>query len=104
MNAAFAADTAAIFAGPLATDGLYKVGGAGIGTDIRAICSLPDMVADFGTARFASETAVFLVPVASVADPAEGDELEFSFGSFAVQGSPQRDPRRLWWRIEARAI
>lgn len=104
MNEAFVADTAAIFAGPLATDGLYKAGGAGAGTPIRAICSLPDVTTDFAAGRFASETAVFLVLVSAVADPAEGDLLEFAFGSFEVQGMPQRDPRRLRWRIEARTL
>jgi len=100
MNEAFAADTAAIFAGQLATDCTYSAAG-GPPVAVRVICSLPDMVAEFASGRFASETAVFLVPVASIPEPASGDVLTFEFGSFTVQGSPRRDPRRLWWRIEA---
>lgn len=103
MNSAFAADTAAIFAGPLATPAVWRPAAAPEFA-VRVIAAVGDAIVDFDRARLATGTGVFLVPVASVSAPQSGDRLIIDGMEFVVQGSPRRDPRRLWWRIEARPV
>ncbi|MBP9047908.1 MAG: hypothetical protein KBF85_06505 [Tabrizicola sp.] len=102
MSDVFAADTAAIFQGPLAVDATY-LPQVGLGYDIRCILQDPDQVLDYGSARFASATSVFLVPLAVVEDPVAGDSILIGDVTYVIQGQPLRNSRRLWWRIEARA-
>lgn len=100
MNPAFAADTAAIFQGPLSVEAQYTPTG-GSAVPIRCIPELPDAMVDYGQSRLTSQTASFLIQVAAVAAPREGDQIEASFGTYIVQGVPKRNSRRLFWRVEA---
>lgn len=103
----FAADTAAIFADVLGADARYTPTG-GSATALRVVPSRPDEVTDFGGARIRSAAATFLVKVADVAAPADGDRLDLlaSDGtvaeSFRVQGKPVRGRNRLYWRVDTR--
>lgn len=99
----FAADTAAIFDGPLAVDATYTpIGGSA--APLRVVASRPDAIADVASSRIRTETAVFLVLVASVADPDRGDliTLTETGESFVVQGRPARPRNRLYWRVDTR--
>lgn len=100
MSAIFAAHTAAIFNGPLAVDAVYTPDG-GEGAEVRAIPVLGDPRTSFNAGTFVRDSAVFLVATAAVANPAEGDTITVDGSDYRVQGAPERDERRLHWRIEA---
>lgn len=102
MNPLFAADLAAIFDGPLAVAATYAPA-AGGSFATRVMPSMPDEELTFGRGAISTSTGVFLVPVAAVGNPQQGDIISIDdVGSFVVQGEPKRNERRLWWRIEAR--
>lgn len=69
---------------------------------VRIIPSRPDETTRFGGASVVSAAATFLVPVATVAAPGEGDKIRWGDTTYLVQGEPVRDPRHLWWTVEAR--
>ncbi len=96
----FAADLAAILQDGLAEDATYTYSGDPP-VAVRVIRSRPDAVASFGASRITSDTAVFLIAVADVAAPTEGDLIVCSGVTYKVQGTPLRDARHLRWTIEA---
>ncbi|MGE5770238.1 MAG: hypothetical protein ACM32G_08120 [Betaproteobacteria bacterium] len=100
---AFAAAVTALFADPnLGVDVIYRTGGAGPGTIIRAIIRQPDRIGTYGETRIATATLMIDVRVSEVAAPAEGDTLEMNGTIYVIQGEPIRDAERLIWTIEAR--
>ncbi|MGE0253500.1 MAG: hypothetical protein AB7N54_15180 [Alphaproteobacteria bacterium] len=74
----------------------------GPSSTVRAIPVRDDDVSAFGETRVHSETALFDVPVADVAEPASGDELLHGGVTYIVQGEPARDAERLVWRLDTR--
>jgi hypothetical protein len=93
-----------LFADPnLGVDVIYRTGGAGPGTIIRAIIRQPDWIGTFGETRIATATLMIDVRVSDVAAPAEGDTIEMNGTIYVIQGEPIRDAERLIWTIEARA-
>lgn len=102
MSAIFAADTAAIFNGPLAVDAVYTPAG-GAAMDVRVVPLIGDATQAWSGGSYVADAGVFLVRIAEIADPSAGATLAVSGGgSFTVQGAPVRDPRGLTWRLEAR--
>ena len=100
---AFATAIDVLFADPnLGVDVIYRTGGAGPGTIIRAIIRQPDRISTFGETRIATATLMIDVRVSEVAAPAEGDTLEMKGTIYVIQGEPIRDAERLIWTIEAR--
>lgn len=97
----FAADTGAIMDGPLGADAIYTPVG-GDPAAIRVIPRQPDVQRDWGETRISRATTTFLLAVADVALPAEGDTIEFDSVTYVVQGAPERDERRLRWTVETR--
>ncbi|MDH2326002.1 hypothetical protein QCN27_03885 [Cereibacter sp. SYSU M97828] len=97
----FAADTAAIFAGPLAAPVLYlpKVGEV---LHIRAIVTAPDDTISFGSSTVSAATTVFMIQTADLANPAAEDRIRHNDVEYVVQGVPRRDSRRLRWMINTR--
>lgn len=101
---AFSAGVAALFADPhLSVSALYRVGGAGAGSAVRVIRSMPDETTNFASARLVVETVLIDVRVADAPDLAEGDTFEIASEVFIIVGAPKRDEDRLAWRAEARA-
>jgi hypothetical protein len=97
----FAADTAAIFDGPLAVDATYTPDG-GSAVAVRIIPSQPDVDLTFGDTRLGSTSSVFKLPVSQIANPVAGDVIVKGGDTFTIQGKPRRNDRRLVWTIEAR--
>src|SRR5512134_1581899 len=101
---AFATAIDVLFADPnLSVDVIYRTGGAGPGTIIRAIIRQPDRIGDFGETRIATATLVIDVRVSEIAAPAEGGMIEMNGTIYVIQGEPIRDAERLTWTMEARA-
>ena len=102
MNA-FAAAIDALFSDPnLATDAVYRAGGADPAVPVRVILRQPDRVGEFGETRIVAGTVLIDVRVSEAAAPAEGDTIAIDGTVHVVQGAPIRDAERLVWTIEAR--
>lgn len=99
------ADTAAIFEDALAVEATYTPGD-GPPAAVRVIPMAPDRIADWRETRIHQASMTFLAPVAALAAPAAGETLAIAAGRFAgtyvIQGAPERDARRLRWRIDVR--
>lgn len=101
MNA-FSAAADAIFADAhMAADAVYTPDG-GAPVTVRVILARPDERADWRDTTIVSATAMVSVRVSEVAAPAVGDTFAIGGSTYTVQGVPERDPRNLVWRIEAR--
>ena len=85
-------------------DALYTPAG-GDPLPVRVIARRPDSIIGFGDTRIHTETAVLELRVAEVADPRPGDQLTVESETFVVQGEPERrDPDRLVWTLDMRAV
>jgi hypothetical protein len=105
MMSVFAAAIDALFADPnLASDAVYRPGGAGPGVRVRIVVRQPDRIGDFGDTRLRTGTMVFDIRVAEIVAPAEGDTIVVDGSSYVIQGEPVRDAERLVWTIEARPV
>ncbi|MGE5509675.1 MAG: hypothetical protein ACM31O_00325 [Bacteroidota bacterium] len=99
---AFAAATDALFADPnIATDAIWRTGGAGAGTAVRVVARRPDQVVGFGDSRAVLPTLLIDVRRSEVAEPASGDTVEFGGDLFEVIAAPIIDSVRLVWTCEA---
>lgn len=96
----FAADTAAILAGPLGVDAVHAPA-AGDPVALRVLPRLGDADMTFGEARIVSDGAQFLVAVADAPAIASGDRLTVDGVAYTVRGAPRRSDRRLWWIVTA---
>ena len=99
----FAADTTAIFAGPLAVAAIYNPVGGG-SSAVRIIRRMADATREFGGGRFASDTITILVATAAASSLQEGDQFVLDDMTLEVRGAPLRDGHRLYWRAEARQV
>ena len=88
----------------LATDAIYRPGGAGGGTTVRVTRRSPDRTAPFGEGRFVTDTNVIDVRVSEVATLDAGDTFQIGAEIYAVQGEPLRDSERLVWSAEVRLL
>ncbi len=101
-------DPAADLAAIASVDGLFraavwKVGGAGSGTNIRALVRRPDQVTEWGASRLASPTTTVIVPVALAPTLAAGDTVTMPDATvYTITGEPIRDPQQAIWRCEVR--
>jgi hypothetical protein len=99
---AFAVATDALFADPnIATDAIWRAGGAGIGTAVRVVTRRPDQVVGFGDSRAVLPTLLIDVRRSEVAEPASGDTVEIDGDLFEVIAAPIIDSVRLVWTCEA---
>ena len=102
---AFAFATDMMFADPnMAVDAVYRAGGTGASLPCRIILSAPDAVAEFNAGRFVVDTVIVAVRTSQVPALAIGDTLEVGGETMQVFGEPQRDPMRLVWKAQARAL
>ncbi len=99
---AFAVATDALFADPnIATDAIWRAGGAGTGTAVRVVTRRPDQVVGFGDSRAVLPTLLVDVRRSEVAEPASGDTVEIDGDLFEVIAAPIIDSVRLMWTCEA---
>jgi hypothetical protein len=72
---------------------------------VRVIARRPDAIVGFGETRIHAETATFELRTSEVASPRPGDQLIVDGQTFVIQGEPERrDPDRLVWSLDARAV
>ena len=88
----------------LASDAIYRPGGAGGGVTVRVTRSSPDRAAPFGEGRFVNDTNLIDVRVSEVAVLDQGDTFQIGAEIYAVQGEPLRDGERLVWSAEVRPV
>ena len=88
----------------LASDAIYRPGGAGSGTGCRAVLSAPDQVANFGDTRFVADTIILSLRVADAPALSAIDTVEIGGAIYRIQGEPTRDATRLVWKAEAREL
>ena len=69
---------------------------------IRIIRRAPDLITEFGAARFVSDTTMVDVRVSDLPDPRTGDLIVIGADSFTIQGEPVRDRERLIWTLDLR--
>jgi hypothetical protein len=102
MTGAFASALDALFADPnLGRDAVYIADGKAP-VLVRVVARRADAIADFGDARFWSETTRIDLRVAEVAHPRPGDRIEIDGDAFLIQGEPVRDRERLVWTVDLR--
>ena len=100
---AFAAALDDLFADPnIARTAIYRPGGVGDGTPVRAVARRPDREFEFGDITLHTGTALFEVRVSEVSNPSEGDSITLDGETFVVQGEPTRDAERLVWTLDTR--
>ncbi len=88
----------------LASDAVYRAGGIGPGTAIRAARRAPDDLASFGEARFVTSTVILELLVAAAPDLAAGDRIQIGAVIYEVRAEPIRDAERLIWTAEVREL
>jgi hypothetical protein len=102
MMDAFAVATDALFADPnIATDAIWRAGGAGSGVLVRAITRRPDQVVSFGDSRAVLPALLIDVRRSQVDEPASGDTVEIGTAVFDIIGTPVLDSFSLVWTCEA---
>lgn len=102
---AFAVATDALFADPnIATDAIWRAGGAGAGTAVRVVTRRPDQVVGFGDSRAVLPTLLIDVRRSEVAEPASGDTVEIDGELFELIATPVRDRLGLVWTCEATKV
>lgn len=95
----------AIFADAnMASDAIYRVGGLGVGTTVRAIRRAPDRAATFGDGRFLTDTVLLDVRVVDAPSLNMGDTLEIGGVVYEVRAEPMRDTERLIWTAEVKEL
>jgi hypothetical protein len=98
----FIVATDALFADPnIATDAIWRAGGAGAGTAVRVVTRHPDRVVGFGDSRAVLPTLLVDVRRSEVAEPASGDTVEIDGELFEIIAAPIIDSARLVWTCEA---
>jgi hypothetical protein len=85
----------------LASDALWRVGGAGDGIAVRVIRKSPDRIVGFGDSRAVMPSILVDVRTAEVALPAAGDTVEIAGSVFDIIADPTADTLRLVWSCEA---
>lgn len=88
----------------MASDALYRAGGAGDGDPVRVIKRAPDRITNFSDGRYVSDSVLIDVRLSQVSALAPGDTFEISGVIYEVRGEPVRDSERLVWAAEARAL
>lgn len=102
---AFDLAASAIFADAnMASDAIYRVGGQGVGTTVRAIRRAPDRAATFGDGRFLTDTVLLDVRVIEAPSLNAGDTLEIGGVVYEVRTEPMRDSERLIWTAEVKEL
>jgi len=72
---------------------------------VRVIARRPDQILGFEETRIHAETATFEVRASEVANPRPDDQVIVDGQTFVIQGEPERrDPHRLVWSLDARAV
>ena len=98
---AFTAALAVLFTDPnLSTPALYQQMGIGPEVAIRVMRRSPDRMVEFSAARLVSDSVVLDVRISDCPELAAGDRFEIAGEIFVVQGTPQRDRKRLVWTAE----
>ena len=83
-------------------DAVYTPIATGTPVDIKVIPSRPDEVITFQETAVLSESNIFDVQVADIAQPLEDDELEINGAKYIVQSARIKDTHRLIWRLSTR--
>lgn len=100
---AFAAALNTLFADPnFGRDAVYRAGGSGPATPVRAILRAPDRITTFNQGRFVADTFLIDLRVSEVPNPEPGDTLAIGDVTYELRADPVRDADRLTWACEAR--
>lgn len=101
---AFAAATNVLFADPnISASASYRAGGVG-GVPVRVIVQKPDVMSDFNSGQFVSDTTLLDVRVADCPALAVGDRFLVDPVLYEIIADPVRDALRLVWKAQAREI
>lgn len=101
----FAAAIAAIFADPnIGEDALWRAGGTGAPVMVRVVRRRGDRVGLWNEGRYATDSEILEVATEQVAVLDPGDTFQIGTAIFAVAGEPLRDPQRLVWTAQVRAL
>ena len=98
----FASMIAALFADPVLSKQAVYQPLTGSAITLRVMAKQPDALTGYGEARIHTETALFDVQTADVAQPMVGDRLTFEGVSYIVQSEPTADRDRLIWTLNTR--
>jgi len=98
----FASMIAVLFADPVLSKTAVYQPVTGSALTLRVMAKQPDALTGFGEARIHTETALFDVQTADVAQPMAGDRLMFEGVSYIVQSEPTADRDRLIWTLNTR--
>lgn len=98
----FASMIAALFADPVLSKPAVYQPVTGSALTLRVMAKQPDALTGFGEARIHTETALFDVQTADVAQPMAGDRLTLEGVSYIVQSEPTADRDRLIWTLNTR--
>lgn len=88
----------------MASDAVFRAGGSGVSVPCRAIVRAPDRFANFGDGRFLADTTLLDVQTAEVPVLATGDTIQIGSVVYELRADPLRDPERLVWTAEVRAL
>ena len=98
----FASMIVALFADPVLSKTAVYQSVTGSALTLRVMAKQPDALTGFGEARIHTETALFDVQTADVAQPTIGDRLTIDGISYIVQSEPTADRDRLIWTLNTR--
>lgn len=84
----------------MASDAVYRVGGAGAGTTVRVVAVRPDEFPTFGETRVKTSVSRFQLRASEVAAPAVGDTLQIGSHIYSIQSPPGIDAERLVWSLD----
>ena len=98
----FASMIATLFADPVLSKQAVYQPLTGSALTLRVMAKQPDALTNFGEARIHTETALFDVQTADVAQPMVGDRLTLEGVSYIVQSEPTADRDRLIWTLNTR--
>lgn len=88
----------------IASGASFRAGGSGVSVPVRAIIRAPDQFANFGEGRFLSDTVLVDVQTADLPMLSAGDTIQIGLVVYEVRSDPLRDPQRLIWTAEVRAL
>ncbi len=98
----FASMIAALFADPVLSKPAVYQPVTGSSLTLRVMAKQPDALTGFGEAHIHTETALFDVQTADVAQPMVGDSLTIDGVSYIIQSEPTADRDRLIWTLNTR--
>ncbi len=73
----------------------------GSAIEVKVIPKRPDTILGLGETSIYSETVLFDLRTAEIAEPKTGDIIQYENVSYGILSEPKRDIHRLVWTVEA---